>query len=109
MDIETIHAHPLRDHQPEHSARNNADDWQWITQELWSFFGELVHENIFSKRQVLAGGESGNGIELLRRYQFDHEGGGAVISLGSRRSFVNVARCQHLKDLTTHADDWWME
>ena len=84
-------------------------DWEWLAQELWTFLGDVISKQLYTRRRVLAGGEEDNGLELWRRFFLDDEGTSAVISLRGRRSFFLFPKCDSIKNLTQHCDAWYGE
>ena len=46
-----------------------------LSQDLWAFLGAHMTDDKMIARDVLAGGEDGNGFELWRILFWDHQGG----------------------------------
>ena len=66
-----------------------AADMCEISQLLWMFLGSVLGDTVHQRREALAGGEEGNGLELWRVLYLEHEGGATTCQAHGIRDFHN--------------------
>ena len=79
-----------------------------IAHDLWAFLGSVMTDAIHPRRQALAAGEDGNGLELWRALYYQYEGGSVQVHLQGIRSFHSSPQCKRLQDLNVHIGQWIM-
>ena len=71
-----------------------------------ALLGSLMTDQVHPRREALAGGEEGNGIELWRALHWEYEGGATACHIHGVRSFHNFPKCKDIKDLAVHIGEW---
>ena len=73
---------------------------------LEAFLVDWFPKAMYRRRVPLAGGEHGNGLEMWRRLHNEYKGDDDAIEFGGVRRLQEFARCNDLKLLPSHLDDW---
>ena len=58
-----------------------------ISQLLWMMLGNVLADSIHPRREALAGGKDGNGLELRKQLYWTYEGGAMACRVQGVRSF----------------------
>ena len=77
-----------------------------LPQALWTLLGTLMGDEIHPRREALAGGEEGNGLELWRVLYLENEGGAMACHTQGVRGFHTFPKCSNLQDLNVHIGQW---
>ena len=77
-----------------------------MAQDLWSFLGTVMTDDIHPRRESLAAGEDGNGFELWRVLFWEHEGGAQQVHVHGIRDFHTFPQCKSMQDLAAHIGEW---
>ena len=64
--------------------------------------GVVMNDEVHPRREALAGGEEGNGIELWRVLCREHEGRAQQVYIHYIKDFHTSPQCKNLKGLPTH-------
>ena len=94
--------------QPEWLRSNNVagiNAWDLSTM-LESFMVDWFPKSMYRRRVPLAGGTMGNGLEMWRLLHVENKGGGDAIEFGGVRRLQEFPRCNEVKHLNEHIDDW---
>ena len=87
---------------------NNVDGinaWDLATM-LEAFLVDWFPKDMYRRRVALAGGERGNGFEMWRLLHLEYQGGSDTIEFGGVRRLQEFHRCNDIKKLNEHFDDW---
>ena len=81
------------------------NSWDLSTM-LEPFLVEWFPKGMYRRRVPLAGGTMGNGFEMWRLLHIENKGGGDAIEFGGVRRLQEFPRCNEVKHLNEHIDDW---
>ena len=73
---------------------------------LEAFLVDWFPKAMYRRRIPLAGGSHGNGLEMWRRLHAEFKGDDDAIEFGGVRRLQEFPRCNDIKLLTSHLDDW---
>ena len=73
---------------------------------LWMFLGAHFTDEFHPRREALAGGQEGNGLELWRQLYWTYEGGAMACRVQGVRHFHTFPQCKKIEDLGVHLGEW---
>ena len=73
---------------------------------LWSFLGTCATDEVHRARRATTRGEDRNGVELLRKYHYDHSTGAAATEVRTVDDFKSFPQCRQEENLSRHIREW---